>query len=178
MPDYEEEHDQMEVPRAVGIAGYLKVIQGLLELPRVQEIVVKAGVVSWRRFRKPDEPHRELGVDLDTLLPSSVIRSRSVIELQPVVESAAVTVAQMFAQVHMDGFNPVSFVGGQASNFFSWHARTTGVMLAKTEMYGLPFLLDNQIPDEALILCAAYGRRAALVDTVQSYKVTIPWSTK
>ena len=111
-------------------------------------------------------------------MPYAVVRSREVEELTPRSDSAATTVAELFAKAHMDGYNPTALVVGQNSYFRGWHAKSTGVVLPKEEAYGLPLLADVQTPDEALILCAAYGKRAALIDTVKSYKVTIPWRSQ
>lgn len=174
MPSYEEETNSFEVPKAAGRAGYFRVLDKLFELRRVQEIIITTGKVSYRRYRAHDEPEQEVEVDLTSLLPYSVIRSHEVTEILPASDNAAVVVAQMFAQVHMDGLNPVAFASGHEVTFRQWHANTTRVMLPSGEAYGLPFLVDTQLPTESLLLCAAYGRRAALVDTVRSYKIAIP----
>lgn len=175
MPNYIEETKEIEVPPASGIPGFLRVVSDILGRSRVQEIVISKGKIAYRRFRKEDEPEVPLAVDLDTLMPSFVIRAGQVEELALLTDdNAAVAVSMLFAKAHMDGLNPIALVGGRNSQFFSWHTKTTDVVLARDECYGLPFLADHNIPDETVLLCAGYGRRASLPDTVRSYKISIP----
>lgn len=178
MPTYEEETKSIEVAKATGRTGYFKVLERLFDMRRVQKIVITAGKVTYLRHRYPNEPEQEVEVDLETLMPYAIIRSREVTEILPASDNAAIVISQIFSQVHMDGLNPVAFASGHDLTFRQWHAHTTKVMLPSDESYGLPFLTDLQLPTESLFLCAAYGRRAALVDIVRSYKVTMPWRLK
>lgn len=174
MPDLVLEQDSFEVPAASGVAGYLKIVGSILELTRVQEVLLTVGKISYKRFKSPDEPEREVETDLSTLMPGAIVRTKAIDEIVPASKNAAVVIAAMFSRVSFDGLNPVAFVSGSASQFWVWHEKTVAVTIRKEEAYGLPFLVDVQIPDDALVLCAAYGRRAAMVDVVKSYKVTIP----
>lgn len=176
MPAYIEEKKEIQVPPATGIPGFLKVVAGILERPRVQEIVLSKDKITYRRFRREDEAEAELEMDLATLMPMAVIRNSQLEELRLITDTnAATVVSQLFAKAHMDGMNPIAFASGPNSLFFAWHARTTNVVLAKEECYGVPFLADPELPNEALVLCTGYSRRAALPDTVRSYKITIPF---
>lgn len=175
MPAYIEESKEIQVPPATGIPGFLQVVARILERPRVQEIVLSKDKITYRRFRRDDEAEAEVETDLATLMPMAVIRNSLLEELHLINEqNAAIAVSQLFARTHMDGMNPIAFASGLNSLFFPWHARTTSVVLARTECYGLPFLTDPGLPDEALFLCVGYSRRAALPDTVRSYKIAIP----
>lgn len=178
MPNYIEEKKELDVPPASGIPGFLKVIEGILERPRVQEVVIAKGKITYRRFRREDEPETPVEVDLATVMPAAVIRNSLLEELKLLTDNAAITVSQLFTKAHMDGMSPIAFVSGPSSLFFTWHARTAHVVLAKEECYGLPFLSAPDIPDETLILCAAYSRRSSLPDTVRAYKITIPMLRK
>ena len=178
MPSYIEETKDIEVPAATGVPGFLKVIAGILGLARVQRVVIEKGRVSYARYRREDEPEQPFDVDLATLMPAAVIRNSVLEEISLVADNAAIGIAQLFAKAHMDGFNPIALVGGLNSLFFLWHAQTTKVVLSKTECYGLPFLPDPEIPDESLVLCTAYGRRAMLPDTARCYKLTVPLMRK
>jgi len=180
MPNYEEEEKSIEIPRAAGIKAYLVVMEKILELPMVKSVSIHMtpGNITYHRFKSPGEPEATVGIDLESLLPYAVIRSHDLAELNPSTKIAAIAIAQMLAQAHLDGLNPVAFASGHALTLRKWHAHTTGIVLPPDEMYGLPFLADKQLPTEALFLCAAYGRNAALVDTVRTYKITIPWSSK
>lgn len=171
---YEEETKEVEVPPATGIPGYLAMIGRILELSRIQEVVLTTGKLKYRRFRAEGEPEYAIDADLSTLMPSQVVRNAVVSEIPVDVNNAAIAVGRMFATAQMDGFAPVAFVGGTNSAFFSWHAKTSLTVLAKDSVYGLPFLADSGIPSESLLLCAAYSRRSALADTVRVYKITIP----
>lgn len=175
MPSYVEEKQDIEVPPATGVAGYLKVITDILERPRVQEVLLVKGKISYRRFRKDDEPESLLEIDLQTLMPSAVIRASTLEELRLYGDNAAVAMGQLFSKAHMDGMNPIALVSGPSPHFFAWHAKTTSIVLAADECYGLPFLRDPIIPDESLIMCTAYSRKALLPDTVRTYKITIPF---
>lgn len=180
MPTYEEEEKVIEIPRAAGIKAYTAVVERILALPMVKSVVIRItpGSITYSRFKHPDEPEANVGMDLESLMPFAIIRSHELMELSPSASIAAVVIAQMLAQAHLDGLNPVAFCSGHDLTLRKWHVHTTGIVLAKDEMYGLPFLSDRQLPTEALFLCAAYGRNAALVDTTKTYKVTIPWSPK
>jgi hypothetical protein len=181
MPNYEEEEKTVEVPKAAGIKAYLAVLEKILALPMVDTVtvVITPGTVKYHRYRRPEEPEEgALGLDLETLLPFAVIRSHQLVEVAPSAKIAAIVIAQMLAHAHLDGLNPVAFASGHNATVRKWHAHTTGIVLPPDEMYGLPFLVDRQLPTEALFLCAAYGKNAALVDTIKTYKVTIPWSPK
>ncbi len=178
MPQYVEEKKELEVPVATGIPGFLKVLTGILERPRVQKVTIEKGKITYLRYRREDEPDQELEVELTTLMPAAVIRNSLLEEVSLLADNAAIGVSQLFAKAHMDGLNPVALVGSMNSLFFVWHVRTTKVVLAKDECYGLPFLPDKDIPDETLILCAAYSKRAMLPDTARCYKMTIPLMRK
>jgi hypothetical protein len=175
MPIYEEEHKSVEVPQGTGIPGLLKAVSKVLELPRVQNINIdKDGKVTYKRFRKPEEPDQNLDIDFDTLMPWQVVRAHPVTEVNIVSINAAVVVGQLFSQSSMDGYNPVAFVASPSTKLWTWYTSTTTLVTNREELHGLPVYADQRMPEEALVLCVAYGRRAAMVDVVKSYKITIP----
>lgn len=170
-----EERKQIEVPKGVGRSGVLLVFQQIIDLPRVQQIEVTPGKIAYFRYRHQEEAESVVGKDLSTLLPSSIIRNRPVGELAPVPEDAAHAVGMLFARASMDGHLPIAFVSGTATKFYVWHRESAGISLPENEeLYGLPFLFDVNIPSSVLLLCVSPMRRAALVDTARSYKITIP----
>lgn len=176
MPEYREVEKIIEIPRGTGRDGFLKTIESILRQPRVQEININTkGQVSYRRFASPEEPEIEVRIDFESLMPWSIIRNTELEELTPLDNAnAAVVISQMFAAASRDHLRPVAFAGHPQSLFWEWHGVTTTVMLTKEEAYGLPFMADERIPKQALILCVAYGRDARLVDTRKAYKITIP----
>ena len=173
MPDYKEIKREIDVPLNTGIDGFLKSIEAVLKLSKVQEVTIRSnGKLEYRRLLRSDEEEDELRIDLSTLMPFAVIRNNPLEEITPIPKAnAAVVMSQLFAAASRDGLNPIALVGGPSSHFWEWHGRSTTVALRREEAYGLPFLQDNRIPDEALILCAAYSRAAKLIDTRRSYKV-------
>lgn len=175
MPVYEEEEKEVKVPPGTGVAGLVKAVTAILELPRVQTIEITVNKpVKYRRFRKADEPEQNIGIDFDTLMPWQIVRSNHISEVSLISMNAAIVIGQLFMQASIDGYNPVAFVGSPATRFWSWYTATTSLVTSREELYGLPFLADKQIPEESLILCTALGKRAAMVDVIRSYKVTVP----
>lgn len=179
MPEYKEITREETIPAGTGVAGYVRVVERILEMPRVQEIVIRTqGRVEYRRFIREDEPESPLSVDLSSLMPWMILRNLPMEELRIRDDSsAAVVISQMFSALARDGLNPVGFAGSSQSHFWLWHGVSTKVALStsRDEAYGLPYYPDDNIPAEVLIICGAYGRGAKLVDTRKSYKITIPW---
>jgi hypothetical protein len=176
MTEYEEVRESVDVPKNAGVQGFLKTVEGILRLPRVQEIRIDArGKVDFRYFLREGEQHKPLEMDFETLLPYSIIRNNKVVELVDVDPNAAVAVGQLFDLAAADHLFPVAFVGGPGSLFWQWYETTTAIHLAaREELYGVPFLSDRALEDYVLVLCAAYTRSAALIDTQRSYKLVIP----
>lgn len=175
MPNYDEETKQIEVPKGTGAPGLLKAVASVLELSRVQSITIDSiGVVKYTRLRKAGEPEVNVDQDFDSLMPWQVIRAHDITEVQLPSTNAAVVIGSMFSQANIEGYNPVAFVGNPSTRLWHWYTSTTKVVTNRDEFYGLPFLSDRQVPEEALVLCAAYGRRASMVDVVKSYKISIP----
>ena len=175
MSTYEEEVREVKVPPGTGVPGLIKAVTQILELPRVQSINITVGKpIEYRRMRKAEEPEANVDLDFSTLLPSQIVRSRIITEVKLASMNAAIVVGQLFMQASIDGYNPVAFVGHPASKFWAWYTATTQLISSREELFGLPFLTDDQIPVEALILCAAHGRRASMVDVLRSYKIAVP----
>lgn len=177
-PQYIEDGETIEIPPAAGVAGYVRVFQAILELPRVQRVEVVPGKIEYVRFVKDGE-RRPIEVDLETVLPYGIIRNRPVIELvMDELMSAAVALGQMFAQVHMDGMFPIALVAGVGTLLHTWYANTTGVVQPSGSVHGLPVLLDRHLGVETLVMCAGNTPKAPMVDTACSYKTTILWRPK
>lgn len=176
MAEYEEVRDSVDIPKNAGVKGFLETVEGILKLPRVQEIRIDArGKVDFRYFLRAGEERKPLEMDFATLLPYAVIRNNPVVELVDVDANAAVALGQLFDLAAADHLFPVAFVGGPGTTFWSWYETTTAISLhAREELYGVPFLSDRALEDYVLVLCAAYTRGAALIDTQRSYKLVIP----
>ena len=97
MSDYEEIKETTVVPPATGVSGFLKTVEAILKLPRVQEISINAkGEVQYRYFLKAGEAARTIDLDLETLLPAQVIRNSRLEELRSPHPNAAVMLCQLF----------------------------------------------------------------------------------
>lgn len=176
MAEYEEIKGVVEVPKNVGIRGFLKAIEDILKLPRVQGINIDArGKIEYRHYVREGEAHKPLEVDFSTLQPYAVIRNSKVVELGDPDLNAAVAVGQLFDLAAVDYLFPVALVAGANTQFWRWYETTTTIEPGShEEFYGVPFLIDRQLEDHVVVLCAAYTRAAAMIDTQKSYKLVIP----
>lgn len=177
MEGYREVTKNIDVPPNTGIDGFMRTLRQILRKPRVQQVVINArGRVSYSRYVRDGEPEETSGFDFDDLQPYFVIRNSDLQELlPPETLSAAAAICMMFDRVAQDRLYPIAFVAGAESSLWDWYQYTTGhIVFSKKQLFGLPVLIDRQVPDSALILCAGFGRDASLIDTQISYKVEIP----
>jgi hypothetical protein len=175
MPDYRKEEYSLEIPKNAGIVGFMRTLEGIIKLPRVQSIIVDArGKVSWSRFVMEGES-APLGVDFEDLEPWAIIRNRTVVELPVHTANAALALGVMMDRVAIEGLRPIAFVSGADTIFRDWFKETTGYSPQSDTVMGLPFYLDRNLPDSALILCAAYTPGAALSDIHKAYKIEMDY---
>lgn len=179
MAEYEEVEGVVEVPPNTGVAGFLKTLEGILKLPRVQSINIDVrGRVRFQRFIRDGEKNEPLAIDFETLLPSAIIRNGVVVELTTPLEghtNAAVAIGKLFNMMAVDKLNAVAFVGGANSHVWAWYKESTGnELVSHDELHGVPFVTDRHFEDHVLVLCAAYAKPATLIDIQKSYKLIIP----
>lgn len=172
MMEYKEIEDSVEVPKNTGTDGFLRTIEYVLNLSRVQSVSIDAkGTVSWRRFVTDEEPP-VVGLEFGDLEPWGIIRNGEVVELPLLSTNAAITLSMMLDRASAERLFPVGFVTGAETVLWDWFSESTGYApLSRDAITGLPVYLDRHAPDTALILCAAYAKDGALVDTQKSYKV-------
>jgi hypothetical protein len=173
--EYTEVNEEIEVPRNVGASGFLRVVEGILKLPRVQKIEIDSrGKISFQYFTRKGEETPALKIDFETLRPYAAIRNgESMDEITPST-NAAIALGQLFDAAAVDHLFPVAFVAGVGTSFWRW-AKSSGLILSsREELFGIPFLMDQLVPDSSLVLGAAYARGAALVDIRKSYKLVVP----
>jgi hypothetical protein len=172
MPEYREIEETLNVPKSVGMEGFLRTIREILKLPQVMSVNIDAnGAVTYRRFVMENEP-ATVGIDFSDLEPWGVIRNGEVEELPVLSQSAAIVLGMMMDRASAEKMHPVAFVTGANSVFWEWFFDSTGHRITSREyVLGLPLHTDRHAPDTALILCAALTRDAALVDTRKSYKI-------
>lgn len=176
MSEFEEVTETVEVPKNTGRAGFMRVIEDILKLPRVQDINIDSrGKVKYRYFLREGESKQPVTTDFKTLEPYSAIRNSIVQELVEPDDNAAVGVGQLFDGAAQDRLVPIAFVASPTTTFWTWYEETTGIALAsREELYGVPFLSERALEDYVLVLCAGYTRGSALIDTQRSYKLVIP----
>jgi hypothetical protein len=174
--DYKEVSDVIEVPKNTGIEGFLRVVRDILKRPRVQCIEIDArGKVSYRYFARQGEEKLPLATDFETLRPYMVVRNGRAVELSDPSPHAPTAIGQLFDMAAADHLFPVAWVAGAQTKFWDWYVSSTKLNLcSQDELFGLPLLTDRSIPDESLLLCAAFARGAALIDVQKSYKIVIP----
>ncbi len=181
MDEYREDTRTLDVPPNTGIDGFMRTLRTILKRPRVQRVVINAnGKVEYTRYAIEGEEDA-VGVDFADLQPYHIIRNSQVMEILPPPELPASTVlALMLDRVGQDRLHSVAFATGADTRVWAWFQYTTGYTpTVRTQLMGLPLLFDRQLPDTAILLCAGFGRDAALVDTQISYKVEMPtYATK
>ena len=172
---------KIEVPRGTGLQGFLRAVEEILKLPKVESLQVDSrGTVTYTRWASKDPEEQEpavLGIDFESLMPYAVIRNSKRLRelLIPPSAGPLEALAALFHAANLDRLHPVAFVGGSQSSFFRWYEGVTGHRLdPEGSVYGLPFYQDRHIDDTMLFLCAAYSREGSLIDTQHSYKLLIP----
>jgi hypothetical protein len=175
--DFEEVRETIEIPKGTGIDGFLRAVGDLLRLPRLQEIKIDArGRVSYARFVPKEESRESVAIDFESLMPYAIVRSGTVVEVTPPDANAAVVLGELFRVVAAERLYPVAWVAGAGTRVWDWYALSTGQPASATreDLFGLPVALDRMIEDDVLLLCAAYGRYASLVDAQKSFKIVLP----
>jgi hypothetical protein len=175
MGELVEKVSTVEVPKGTGIDGFFAALKKILLRPRVQKIEINPqGKITYRFFAREEDP-QQAEVDFDQILPYAIARNGEVVEISSPDTNAAVAVAQLFTNVADDQLFPVAFAMGTQSTVWRWFERTTGLKARNREaFFGLQVFPDRFIPDDTLMLCAAYGRTSSLLDTRKTYKLTVP----
>jgi hypothetical protein len=175
MAEYIDRKEEVEIPRGSGIEGFMTTLRKILELPRVQYVHIERGKIAYARSVRPEEPRAPLGIDFVSLMPATVIRGSELHE-ENEEENAAKAVCVLLRRAGIMHQHPIAFASGTKTHFWEWHRRTTGIDLKdrSDQIYGLPFLLDEQLPNESLLLCTGFSKGAALVDTRLTFKMSMP----
>ncbi len=178
--EYTEVSETSDVPKNTGVRGFLHAIELILKLPRVQHIEVDSrGRVSYTYFIRKGEERAPLKTDFETLKPYMAIRNcESIDELAMPNLNAAISLGQLFDMCAVDHLFPVAFVAGAQSKFWDWAASSGLRLSSRDELFGLPFLTDRFVPDESLVLGAAFAKDSALIDIRKGYKLSIAPTVK
>lgn len=179
---YEQKTHVIQVPKNIGVEGFIKAIREALRLPRVQRIVIdELGKVTTSYFEKTGVLSRSpIAEDFfDDVSPYNIVRNTKVVEIPYGDENCAIAAGQLFHKASLDGLLPTAFIVSPNTWLWDWYKETTRLPVdAGGTLYGLPVESDRFVGDETLILCAGYRRDGALTDTVCCYKMLIPRTPK
>lgn len=178
MSDLELITASIEVPKNTGIDGFLHTLESLLRLTRIQSISIDAkGKVTYTRYVDEEEPE-PIKLDYTGVQPYHMLRNApdGVEEFSPRGTNAAVVMAEVLDRVASERLHPTAIVASPDSVLWQWYTVTTGLTLSSQQsLCGLPLRFDRQVPDTALIVCAAFVRDGALVDTQKAYKIEMDY---
>lgn len=175
-----KEEYEVSLPKGSGRAGFLKAMEAILKLPRVQEIHVDtSGKITCSRLLLPNENPAHIEIDFSSIGPYSVIRNSLVVELLlEKGDSAPMAAAKMFSMVSAARLYPIAFVAGVNTSLWKWFSDSTGIhppiMSEDEEFMGFQVLRDKAIEDYMLFLCAGSFRNAELSETYRAIKVVMP----
>ena len=178
MNDLQEKTKTVEIPPNTGIDGFIHVVREVVKQPRVQKVIIdKMGRVTYTQLMKKDTKDEEinLNVSFDHLQPYHVIRNARTQELSyPATLGASAVIGAMFDAVATSGFTPIAFVVNPTTILWSWiYFRDELTLNNRDNLFGYPLLVDKDIPEAALVLCAGVDRTTALIDTKISIKVAL-----
>lgn len=171
MNEPSEVEERVEVPRNTGVPGFLRTLEGILKLPRVQNVVIDArGGITYKRVRYPDE-RASLQVNYELLQPSAIIRHADVVEL-PMEGEALEQVHAAFEQAALERAETVAWILGDGGSLVlkRW---CPALSVCNDRLLGLPVFVDSGVSGNALILALAHTPRAYLVDCHRFYKIVM-----
>lgn len=178
MSDLELITSSIEVPKNTGIEGFVHTVRALVKLPRIQSITISArGKITYERYVGEGEKE-VIGIDYTGLQPWHILRNApdGIEELLLSSFNAAVALCGMLDRATAEKLFPVGFVASPNTALWQWYQNTTSFALAtRTSLCGLPIYFDREVPDSVLLLCAAFSREGALIDTQKAYKVEMDY---
>ncbi len=165
----------MEVPREVGLEGFIRALREILKLPRVQHIHIDVrGKIEYAFFMQRGEEKRVVTMNFSTLMPMALVRNAEVAEVPGQHRTPGNAVSSMFNAAQVAHLIPIGFVVGANSHLWDWLTHHSMQAPSQSSFFGLPVHTDRSCPDEALILCTAFRRDAELVEMKKAFKITIP----
>jgi hypothetical protein len=173
--EFVEQADVVDVPKGSGLKGLLKTVEGILsEIPRVKELHISAtGQVRYTWYMPAGAKEQSLEVQFSDLLPYAIIRNTNLEEVfAPEGTNVCELVTHLFDSVARDKLQPVCFVVHPLSRLRKL-LQQQGLIMGRDELCGYPVLEEEELPQDALILCASFGRTVHISDTHKAYKVLI-----
>lgn len=174
--EYREAVNTIQVPKNVGLDGFLLTIKTVLKMARVQDITINSlGMVTYRRFVLEGEP-ANTGVSFDEIEPYNIIRNTDIQTLQVGhTTPAASAIGQLFDLAATQQYSPLGFVMSPGSKFWDWYFTSTGYDVQnKDTLMGLPVYNDRHMPEDRIVLAVGYGRDATMIDARKSFQLVVP----
>ena len=168
--------EKTKVPQGAGVEGFLRTLKKILQLRRLQSVHISSnGTVEYEHYVvEEDNAKPSVDIDFNDASPAYVIQH--VAPMQEVSytfgSNASEVICRMFNEVTKDDLVPFAFVTGTNSKLRDWHAKTS-MTLSGSTLYGLPLFEEQSLPDDILVLCAAYERNSSFVDTLRTYKIAL-----
>lgn len=172
MTELHEVTERVSVPRNTGVPGFLRTLEAILKLNRVQHISIRVdGTVEYSRYAA-DGDTATAEVNFEGLSLRELVVGGQVFEV-PSGVAPHQSVVNAFMAVQLSAMVPVAWVAGEAAVLREWF-ELSGVQLVDVETFmGLPVHFDTDIEASALILCAAHSRQGSVYDCTKFYKVTM-----
>lgn len=174
MTEFQEKTERIQVPTNTGVQGFLRVLEAILKLGRVQRVNINAtGVVEYMRYVAEGEDQPQgVQVSLEGLSPRELIIAGQVTEV-PSGLLPHQDVMKAFAAVRMAAMAPVAWVVGEGTVLRQWFQASGVELLDLEEFMGLPVHRAADVADSALILCASHSRQGVFTDCTKFYKVAM-----
>jgi hypothetical protein len=176
MEAYEEKASTVTVPANTGVEGFLRTLRAVLSLQRVQSIHIDSkGRVRYTRLVREGETDTPLAVDYTELAPWNLIRHGELENLRYPPDTVATTVmAHVLDYCAREDVLPIALVIGNPTNFWKWHEDTASISFSiKSFAYGLPVIVDNDVPEHAVVFCVSH-LRGSLIDCHRFLLVAMP----
>lgn len=168
----------IQAPITAGIKGILAFLENLLvEIPHLQSFTVNhLGEVTYVWFApesKETETVPEFLTELTT--PYEMLRRVEISEVLSETPGPASMFYTLFRECAVERLLPVCFVIGPESKLPSWlqQANTPAEALQRFTFGGCQVLVDENLPDDCLVLFASHARTAHYTDACKAYKIAL-----
>jgi len=166
----------VQVPPKTGVAGFLRTIETLLRLPRLQKVTIDArGAVQYTRLvlEGAEEPE-DVVVNFQGLAPYDLIRNSPITEVRDVESlSPAELLLWLLGEVTREGSHPAVWVLHDLKELETWlNLPWFTERTSATSLLGYPLLFDADISPGMLLLGTAPKRGGELVECTQFFKIS------
>ena len=168
----------VQAPITAGIKGILSFLENLLvEIPHLQSFTVNhLGEVTYVWFAPEN---KEIGTVPEFLTelttPYEMLRKVEISEVLSEEVGPAAMFYALFRNCAIDRLLPVCFAIGAESKLPEWLqlADTPVEALQRFTFGGCQVLVDENLPDDCLVLFASHARTAHYTDACKAYKIAL-----